>query len=75
MTHLTILKNFLLFTARVQGTAKQIEDLEKEAAENKQLTGDAKMKVRMRFASNQQILNRLPHIGFLQSYTRLMMIF
>ncbi|XP_075991196.1 laminin subunit gamma-1 [Anticarsia gemmatalis] len=32
-------------STRVEGTAKQIEDLEKEAAENMQLTRDAKMKV------------------------------
>ncbi|RVE52211.1 hypothetical protein evm_003130 [Chilo suppressalis] len=32
-------------STRVQGTAKQIEELEKEAAENMQLTRDAKMKV------------------------------
>ncbi|KAG6444665.1 hypothetical protein O3G_MSEX003474 [Manduca sexta] len=32
-------------STRVQGTAKQIEDLEKKAAENMQLTRDAKMKV------------------------------
>lgn len=36
---------FNIFLARVQGTAKQIKDLEKQAEENMQLTKDAKMKV------------------------------
>ena len=37
---------FSIFLARVQGTAKQIKDLEKQAEENMQLTKDAKMKVK-----------------------------
>lgn len=36
---------FCIIIARVKGTAKQIEDLEKQADENMQLTRDAKMKV------------------------------
>lgn len=35
----------LFFSARVQGTEKQISELEKQAEDNMQLTRDAKMKV------------------------------